>query len=348
MTFKLKYALLFLSISFIALSCAKEPTRDEAEIEVNALRAWMKSNHPDYPEVEEGLFYKIIPNSISNEKPDTSADWIHFTYNGRDLTGDYYANTYKELSKQLGTFAYTTHFVPLYAQFFPNGSSIPLGVYKAMLSMNVGDSVDIFMSSRWAFGSIGSGNSGPYTGFGGNVSIGVAKPARYSMKLHDIVSDPYKYELASVEKYVVEELKMALNDSIKTGFYSKTIDAKPTADTISSDTTIRLRYTGRFLDGFVFDTNVEKVANDNNIYKKKEDDSDSADPYAPIDFNYSTSSFVTGFKDAVKKMRVGETIKTVFVSRYGYSINGNSGGATAIMSHEPLEFEITVLKPDDK
>lgn len=346
--------ILLSSLLLWSVSCAEKVEDNYDEDEIASLKLWMGKNYPDYSELQPGLFAKVIKgaNSKSEVKPTTIDDWLYINYTGRDLQGNYFANTYKKTSKHLGTFAYTTHFVPLIYRYGINGTAITKGVYEVLGTMNEGDSVDMFMASTWAFGQNGSGSSGPYRGYGGNLGINAQKPARFSMSFTKMTAKPLDLEVTDVVKYVQEQLKLEEKDSVEKGFYYKIIKAFPEADTIPLDSTIQLKYTGYFLDNFVFDTNVKEVAIANNIPKTVINEmdgtvDDTADPYAPLSFNYNSSSFVAGFKETVKKMRVGETAIAVFTSKFGYGMGGNTGGKTIVQPYESLVFEIKVLSPDE-
>lgn len=336
------------TVAAMSFSCAEEVTVNSADLENESLKLWMAKYYPDYPEVETGLFYKIIKGeNPKGESPDSSGDWVRVNYVGRDLQNNYFANTYKPLANHLGTFSYLTHFVPVMSQFVPSGRVMSPGVITALMDMQVGDSVDIFMSTRWASNGI---SSAPFNGFEGNISSVSNKPTRMSLRFISMTDSPRKVEEEQVIAYAVNKLKLEKKDTIKPGLYYKIIDAKPKADTIPSDSTIGIKYTGRFLDNFVFDTNVEEVAKENNLPAVETND-DTVTPWAPLSFNYDASSFVDGFKLVVKKMRVGETAIAVFTSKYGYGEAGkypsadDKGVRSVIQPYDPLVFEIKVLTP---
>jgi FKBP-type peptidyl-prolyl cis-trans isomerase len=87
----------------------------------------------------------------------------------------------------------------------------------------------------------------------------------------------------------------------------------------------KLKYTGRLLNGFVFDTNVGKT--------------DS--------LNYTvggTNNYVQGFKIGVDKMRLGEKATFIFPSGLGYG----SRAQNSIPAYSPLIFDIEIVAMKDK
>lgn len=361
MRFSTKYLHLFATAMILvcSASCAKSET-ETSDAQYDALRNWMAENYPSYPEVEPGLFYQIIPGETgSTEKPDSSDDWIFVNYRGRDLQGNNFANTYKPMAKYLGTYLATTHYIPLIFDYEENTTAIPAGILYALANMNVGDSVDAFMTYDWGYGTGGTGSSGPYTGMGGNVSISPYKAARISMRFIEMTNDPLERERQLVTEYAVNVLGLAAEDSIKNGFYVKIIDSKPEADTIATDTQIYVTYTGYFMDGFVFDTNDRDIAVENDILKAEYDDYGTETyVYDPASFYYETSEFIDGFNEAIMEMRAGERAIAIFTSEYGYGEYGSLGYSsysddyystvsddiedTDILPYEPMIFDITI------
>ncbi len=84
---------------------------------------------------------------------------------------------------------------------------------------------------------------------------------------------------------------------------------------------VKLKYTGRFLNGFAFDGNMART------------DSFSV--------TIGGTSTVIGFQTGIEKMRLGERAILVFPSSIGY---GEKGSGSTIPGFTPLSFEIYVAK----
>lgn len=94
-----------------------------------------------------------------------------------------------------------------------------------------------------------------------------------------------------------------------------------TGDLPANGKVLKLKYTGRFLNGFAFDGNMART------------DSFSV--------TIGGSQTVAGFQSGVAKMRLGERALLVFPSTLGY---GEKGSGTSIPGFIPLIFEIYVAK----
>lgn len=94
-----------------------------------------------------------------------------------------------------------------------------------------------------------------------------------------------------------------------------------TGDIPTSGQVVKLKYTGRFLNGFAFDGNMART------------DSFSV--------TIGGTSTVIGFQMGIEKMRLGERAILVFPSPIGY---GEKGSGSTIPGFTPLAFEIYVAK----
>ncbi len=116
----------------------------------------------------------------------------------------------------------------------------------------------------------------------------------------------------------------------------------------SNDTTIYINYVGRLLNGNVFDTNVERVAQDNGL---------SGGTYEPVAIQWgdsyyelqmgdesSSSSVTQGFAMTLWRMHPFGKAIGIFYSNLGY---GYSGSGSSIPAYSPLMFEIEIVeKPE--
>ena len=143
---------------------------------------------------------------------------------------------------------------------------------------------------------------------------------------------------------------MTAADSLENhkGFYYKQTELVRDTTSFPKDTTIYINYTGRLLDGTVFDTTDERLAKDNGIWS-------SSRTYEPVQINWgetytditmgsSSSSIIDGFALTLWQMRKFEKGIGVFTSDYGY---GYSGSGESIPPFASLAFEIEIVaKPE--
>jgi FKBP-type peptidyl-prolyl cis-trans isomerase 2 len=79
---------------------------------------------------------------------------------------------------------------------------------------------------------------------------------------------------------------------------------------------VEVNYTGSFVNGTVFDTNIESVANDENISKSYSFKPKSF--YSPLKFTVGRGQMIKGFDEGVLNMTVGETKIITVQSGDGY------------------------------
>lgn len=327
---------------FTTHSCSKSvESVDYLDLELESFVAWMEAYEPDATPFTDSLtgYYKAYPAGLSDEKVE-EGDWVNITFTGKTLDGQYFKNFYKSLAYWLGTYKKTAHYIPMFAQIdSTNFYYITQGMYRALLKMSPGDSVSLFLSSEMAYGA--SGTSPVADGFNGDKSsISAYTPVHIGMRLDSIIRNPLAHEQMLVEEYARNVLKMATYDSIADGLYLKFTKNNPDGDTISDDSTVYIRYTGYFLDGFIFDTNYESIADSLDI------DTFSEDLYE-LDCD-GTSTIDAWLEAIVDNMRKGEKATILTTSSWAYGYYGSMGDTTTIIyPYTPLVFDVWVLTDDE-
>lgn len=320
-------------------SCAENKGIDDTAMEEAALAGWMKNNRPDIPKVDDGLYYKIYPAKDGAEKVSLTdgVSWVYLTGLGTDLEGNYFFNMYGDIARRLGTYTELTHFVPeIY--FYIDSQDLTPGVYKVLPQMSVGDSVEMYCSSRWGYGS---GTSEVYvTGFEGNITLSGGTPIYRTFRLNNASDDPAEISKREVIDYATDKLDKLVSDSLKDGVYLRITRPITTGETIGEEDEVKVFYTGRYLDGKVFDTNVEEVAVANKIY-------DSSNSYTAMSVKGDATTFVKGFMLAINNMKRGEKGTVVFSSEWGYGTTGDNSNGVYIRPFDPLVFDIEILEDED-
>lgn len=330
--------LLAVTVAVALASCAERKGTDEIEIQEAALAGWMKNNRPDIPKVEEGLYYKIYPAQEGAEKVSLTdgVSWIYLTGLGTDLEGNYFFNMYGDIARRLGTYTELTHFVPEIYRYIES-EDLTSGVYKVLPEMSVGDSVEMYCSSRWGYGD---GSSDVYvTGFEGNITVSGNTPIYRTFRLNDASDDPAQIGKREVIEYATGKLNKLASDSLRDGVYLRITQPVSNGETISEDDNVYVYYTGRYIDGKVFDTNVEEVAVASKIY-------DSEKSYTPMSVKGDSDSFVKGFMLAINNMKRGEKATVVFTYDWGYGVTGDNNNGIYIRPFDPLVFDIEILEED--
>jgi FKBP-type peptidyl-prolyl cis-trans isomerase FklB len=95
-----------------------------------------------------------------------------------------------------------------------------------------------------------------------------------------------------------------------------------------------VNYTGRFLDGRVFDTSIEQIARDNNMYNQSRD-------YQPFPIVLGYSQVIPGWHHALYQMKEGEKATALIPSAWAY---GPSGRAPTIGPNTVLAFDLELVE----
>jgi FKBP-type peptidyl-prolyl cis-trans isomerase FklB len=99
-----------------------------------------------------------------------------------------------------------------------------------------------------------------------------------------------------------------------------------------------VNYTGYLLDGRIFDTSVEQVARDNNMYN-------ASRTYEPYPIKLAYTQVIDGWHYALAQMKEGEKATVLIPSIYAY---GPSGRPPTISPNTVLVFDlelVEVIKP---
>ncbi|MFY7826727.1 MAG: FKBP-type peptidyl-prolyl cis-trans isomerase [Flectobacillus sp.] len=129
-------------------------------------------------------------------------------------------------------------------------------------------------------------------------------------------------ENADIDRYVLTN-KLTLTGNYSNGLrYIRTQEG--TGDYMASGKIAKVKYTGKLLNGFIFDSNVAK----SDTFK----------------ITIGGSSAITGFQRGVELMKVGEKATLIFPSSIGY---GTTGSLPKIPGESPLIFDVQVLAVGD-
>ncbi|MFA6924965.1 MAG: FKBP-type peptidyl-prolyl cis-trans isomerase [Bacteroidales bacterium] len=103
---------------------------------------------------------------------------------------------------------------------------------------------------------------------------------------------------------------------------------------ISEGDSVRFNYAAFFVDGRLFDTNIEDTAKNYNLYSTKV-------IYRPVDCKFGTNKFIKGFEEGLSMMNIGSKAKLIIPSKIGY---GEEGIENKIAPYTTLIYEVEVLK----
>lgn len=330
----------------IVSSCAKPP---KATNNANAklyFDSWISIHLPQAEKVGKGIY--ILPEmEIEGTGAETVSDscYVMVNYTKRTLDGSIVESSTEEKAKQLGIYNKANYYGPKIIYTLPG--STQAGIYEALYGMKRGASrVAIIPGWLASFDKFDTEEEYLNKHKDGEHTI-------QEFEVVDFTKDIDAKRLTELEAYCKEELNLTLKDTLKKGFFYKELFT-PTnpADTakFNKDTTVYINYTGRLLNGQVFDTTIEDTAKVWHIYTPNR-------AYKPVRINWAefsneltmgeNSSLITGFTDLLWRMGRPYTKATgVFYYKLGYMEKGS--GAT-IPPFASLRFDIEfTADPDAK
>lgn len=327
-----KAIFLILASAIVLGSCAKKAAPGLNDSTRESFMAWMKLHYPDAK--ASGLGVYIIENEpggivlgSESEYPYVSLDYVYY-----DFYGDIMGYTEEVIAKQLGEYSEGVAYTPQI--FFRGENGMNMGMRNAISGMDVGGE-RLVVIPGWLNSSAVYETEEEYLA---NVS---GKDGIYRFKLREQIKDIEKWELDSLNRYVARNYKLAPKDSLKKGFFYVRTGEPESDKEFPKDTTIKINYIGRLLNGQVFDTTIKDTAIFYGIYK-------SSATYGPTSVTFAEdykeiklgeSTVIDGFAYTLSKMHPGEKGSGIFYSALGY---GNSGSGNSIPAYSPLRFDISI------
>ena len=315
-------------------SCAEKQDDDTLKKQLASFDAWMEYYGDGAVKQPSGIYIKKLESSTSpSAKTPKDGEWVMINYTGRDMTsGDVFVTRDSVVAKHQGTFQYYTHYVPQYVSFKETNSLLIEGNYIALTDMKEGDKWRIYIPSNLAYGS----STYSYDkGYQGEASVRTNMPVIMDLELVKVISDPTQYENLAVAEYAATNWHQLLTDTIQANMYRESLSVGLDTVTVKKDSTVSVFYVGRFLDGFIFDTNIEDTARKYKIYS-------SSSSYGAKSVYVGNYNLCKGFEDGLLGMKYGETADVIFTSTYAYGSDGSQDGNTVIQPYTPLIFTIEV------
>ena len=323
----------------LLFSCAKAVTTGANEDNRRFLEAWMYLNYPSVS--ESGLGIYVIENEEGTGEEVKEDGYAIVEYTSTDLDGNISAYTSAETAKQLGKFSQTTYYGP--QVMLTTDETIQAGLQNALVGMKVGGRKKVVIPS-WLMTYSSYDTAAEYFSKSADYSNSI-----YDLTVTDFTTDINNWQITKMTEY------MSINyggadtfDNDTTGFYYKRLSAPESDVAFKSDTTIYINYTGKLLNGLVFDTTIEDVAKEAGLYSANKDYSPVsikwAESHSEITMGDSGSTVVSGFSLTLWQMKAGEKGVGIFYSPLGY---GYSGSGSSIPAYSPLVFEIEIVdKPE--
>lgn len=311
--------LLIAGLSLSAISCDKDFKDPEGD-EMARFNAWIQVNNiPADAKKPSGLYF-VSQNEGIGLSP-AIGDWVLYSYTEKTLDGLVWLSDNSYLVKLYDRFDINYHYVPVFAKYYKAPMQITgysrtmlKGVFEGLGYLKEGGKATLYIPYNLGYGSSSATN-----GLGYQSLI-------YDIELLKVIKDPRAYEKSIINDYVAQNYPglEPINDSI---YYIQL--SPPTVDTVTlaKDSVAYVYYKGMFLDGFVFDTNIDSVAK---RLGRKFNSTDS------LKVTVGGRDVIKGFSQALVNMKKGEWGRAIIPSFCGYDSIGNSN----IPPFTPLIFDI--------
>lgn len=305
------------------LSCAQEKEESDRSVQERILNAYVDLNYPQAERWDSGI--------VMIDKEEGTGDTLNlyeagfFKYSIKTLAGIYSDTNEEELARVLGWYSNSNYYGPKLFELGYQG--IYAGLEEVMHNMREGGKATFILPPWLTY------TSDPN-------SWNISGSTIYEVELKEVVENMLTWQQDTMKAYINTHYPGL--DTLKSDFYFKKLyDAG--ADTIDNGS-VNVRYVGRLLDGWVFDTNIADTAKKYGIY-------DKTNEYAALEVLYSEdaqqmkddNSLVEGFVMALREMSYGDEAFTMFYSEYGYGADGSG----SIGPYQPLIFWL-YIEPDDE
>lgn len=336
----MKKTFYYLIIAAVALGgCAKTPSTGLNDAEKRYFDAWIQVHHPEAQKTALGAYViSETPGAgvLLGDCTDTSYIRVNYVVSGLD--GTISSTNIEQLNKQLGTYSEKKYYGPVIWTRSKEG--LYAGIDEALSTMRVGGTKTTVIPG-WLLSYDWYDNA---EGYLANVS---GTNTVYKIEVLDKIKDINKWETDSIARYLAKNYpSTAAKDSLKYGFYYIQKKAPTSTTDFPNDTTFYINYTGRLLNGLVFDTTEKDTAKLYGLYSSSTTYAPklinwygSGEDYTSITMTSSASSIIKGFAYALSKMHPYEKCRAIFYSGMGY---GYSGSGSSIPAYAPLIFDIEI------
>lgn len=330
-------AVVLFGVLVAATSCATPGSTDYDVLEEESLRAWMNKNYPDWESdsnwrrTDSGVYVYTMLHSDGKAATDTT--WVRIDYTGKTLDGNIFYTRDAGVAKLQGTYSRRAHYVDDFVYLYSENASLPKGMYEALIGMKVGEMARVIMPSGMYKGS--AGYSATNVGYNGQWALDGNKPVIIdSLTIKEVSEDPITLENRQVNEFAASRWGLVEADTLSKGLYVQLMtpfplkrDSVVTAE--KTDSVLTCYYKGYFLDGFVFDSNIDSVQMRawGEIVNE-----------GPMEWDMSQTSMIEGFKQACVNACYGDHLRAVFTSAYGYGISGSAARAVTESSNSSTDM----------
>lgn len=326
--------------ALLAFSCAKSYNPPTSQLNRERFDAWMKENHPDVAKSAHGIYVLSETEGsgalVGNEE---NSPYIRIEYTLRNpYTGKISATTRETVAKQIDAYDPSYYYGPVIE--YRGDNALYIGFEDIIRTMKVGGSKTAIVPG-WLINSKRYDDEEKYI-----EEFESTDPILYEVSVTDTIHNLDSWERRKMKDYI--ETSFPGTQAVADTSFHHIIREEGSGEKYGSSGQFKINYTGRLVDGKVFDTTIESVAKDNGIWNKDKTYAPMvvtlADKYTDVKLSESSSSegssTIIGFAMALKEMRPGEKCTAIFQSSLGY---GSAGSGGSIPAYAPLRFDIEAI-----
>ena len=345
------YKYIFLAAAaIIPASCARIISEGVNEAEQRYFNAWLKVNGiSESQKAGRGIY--ILEKTETASGTTVGADgYAIVEYTTTDLEGNITDYTDMEQAKQLGTYSPGSYYGP--KVWTTTAETIRAGLYDGIAGMKIGERRRFIVPS-WLMSYKNLATEAEYLAVSSDNSTTI-----FDVTVKDFTKDINQWQFSKILQTINNKdfYDGAFNGTniedttgVAYGMFYKTLEGIEEEKAFEGDTTIYINYTGKLLNGLIFDTNVERIAKDNDVYSASRTYGPTAVQWGEdwSDITLDESEVIGGFSRTLwqmAKLRKGSKGVGIFYSELGYGYSGSSN----IPGYAPLIFEIEFVdKPEE-
>lgn len=322
-----------------ASGCARFESTSSNEEALQFIEAWLKKNHPGSQKIGNGVY--VLEETPGDGTTYNGEKFIMIKYTISSMDGTISATNDEKLSQQLGTYDPSAYYGDRI--WYTEGKSLQVGIEDMIKGMKIGGTRKALIPS-WLMVNERMKNAQAY--FENTENTGTT--AIYQISINDFTDDILKWETGKIDDFNIKAFGEKL-DTVSAGFYYKQIKAPTSDKAYENSDSYYINYTGRLLNGQVFDTTIRDTAKKYNIYNPSKD-------YAPVKIqlaekpedikmtvNGSSGDVIQGFQKILKLLKPYERGVGIFVSNLGYGTQTQGN----ITPYSPLAFDVEITdKPE--
>ncbi len=297
---------LFLSVLAVFLGSCEKQYESIEQLDSRAIEDYVKQGSLNVQQYgATGLYYQLVRQGTGPDLDFSKQCLVTMTVRSIN-TGFVATDTLKYFNRYSGFFGY------LKVRGMPLAETLPRLI--ASSGMKKGGSIRVLIPSQAAFGR------NPVTkvpGYDGEIPGNSCLDVTFNILDDDNLE---AYDDLSIRKYIQANNLTGFVKNDKGTYYR--IVSQGTGSVVGLDSTINASYTGKLLNGTVFD---------------------SASADAPASFTLST--LIPGWQQTVPLIKAGGTIQMLIPSRWGYGLGGTTdlSGNALVPQFSCLYFEMKVI-----